>query len=623
MSGLRPRFAANWLGQPAPVARRSGFTLVEMLVAVGLTVLMMTMVVTVFGLVMDSIRDSRGSIEVNDRLRATKNRLQYDLEGVTAPMTPPLNPAMDRGYFEYIEGPIGPVISYLDAASSDNPDAPYDSTSGDRDDILMFTVVSKDEPFVGRLPKPVGGVVADHSIVQSQVAEVIWFLRGTTLYRRVLLVYSPANGLDLPNMAALAGQNLYQHCDISLHCEGDPGSPPDFSKVRLVPNTLGDLTKRECRFAHQPFAWPYDARFWGNLSLPTLEECTSVGGGFNSPLDYASSTPVQSTSDPNMPNMRNLFAPAVGANGQPFNILDAPSLWSDYHSQRLDLRYDPTYPYRYDPWRTPHPAAEQDHTTGQIVPDGFATRVGEDVILTDVLSFDVKVWDPGAPILDADPANPGNGVILPSDPPSLPPGGTSLHPPALVTALQAGNLRAVGFGAYVDLNYLCRLGPNGTYPTIPAYDGEALRLAMTPVPPQIPQSQFHHAGDVRSGLWGTFPAQTFPGDINELFLSLRASVYDTYSTHYESDGINQSNVPWNPTPNANADAGTNGLDDNASGANGAVDESSAWPDVTSGEKETAPPYPHPIRGIQIKIRVFEPGTRQVREVTLEHEFVSQ
>ncbi|MBL9123983.1 MAG: prepilin-type N-terminal cleavage/methylation domain-containing protein [Planctomycetaceae bacterium] len=622
MSGLRPRVSFAWRRQPAGFARRSGFTLVEMLVAVGLTVLMMTMVVTVFGLVMDSIRDSRGAIEVNDRLRATKNRLQYDLEGVTAPMAPPLNPAMDRGYFEYIEGPIGPVVSYLDAAGSDNPDAPYDSTSGDRDDILMFTVVSKDEPFVGRFPNP---TVTGHSIVQSQVAEVVWFLRGTTLYRRVLLVYSPSNGLDLPNMAALAGQNLYQHCDISLRCEGDPGSPPDFSKVRLVPNTLGDLTKRECRFAHQPFAWPYDARFWGNLSLPTLEECSAVGGGFNSPLDYASSTPVQSKADPSRSdaNPRSLYAPAVGANGQPFNILDAPSAWSDYHSQRLDLRYDPNFPYRYDPWRTPHPAAEQDHTTGQIVPDGFATRVGEDVILTDVLSFDVKVWDPGAPILDADPANPGNGVILPSDPPSLPPGGTNLHPPAIVTALQAGNLRAVGFGAYVDLNYLCRLGPNSS--TVPGYDKTAIRNAINPALPlsELPDPQFHHAGDVRSGLWGTFPAQTLPADVDDLFRSLRASVYDTYSTHYETDGINQSNVPWNPTPNANADAGTNGLDDNASGVNGAVDESSAWPDVTSGEKETAPPYPHPIRGIQIKIRVFEPGTRQVREVTLEHEFVSQ
>ena len=137
---------------------RGGFTLVEMMVAVGLTVLMMTMVVTVFGLVMDSIRESRGSIEITDRLRATQNRLALDLAGVTAPMTPPLDPRKEQGYFELIEGPIGPVIHPTDVAKTDIPDstdpsgfAP-DTTVGDLDDILMFTIRSDEEPFVGRQP---------------------------------------------------------------------------------------------------------------------------------------------------------------------------------------------------------------------------------------------------------------------------------------------------------------------------------------------------------------------------------------------------------------------------------------------------------------------------------------
>jgi KaiC/GvpD/RAD55 family RecA-like ATPase len=46
-------------------------------------------------------------------------------------------------------------------------------------------------------------------------------------------------------------------------------------------------------------------------------------------------------------------------------------------------------------------------------------------------------------------------------------------------------------------------------------------------------------------------------------------------------------------------------------------------DPTKGENETSPPYPVPLRGIQVKIRVFEPDSRQVREVTVVQDFLPQ
>ena len=58
------------------------------------------------------------------------------------------------------------------------------------------------------------------------------------------------------------------------------------------------------------------------------------------------------------------------------------------------------------------------------------------------------------------------------------------------------------------------------------------------------------------------------------------------------------------------DQGTNGIDDNS---NGIVDE--------SAEQETAPPYPVALRGVEIRIRVYEPASRQVRQVTVRHTFV--
>ena len=43
--------------------------------------------------------------------------------------------------------------------------------------------------------------------------------------------------------------------------------------------------------------------------------------------------------------------------------------------------------------------------------------------------------------------------------------------------------------------------------------------------------------------------------------------------------------------------------------------------IIDAEKPSSPPYPAPLRGIQIKIRIFEPDSRQIREVTIEQDFL--
>jgi hypothetical protein len=78
--------------------------------------------------------------------------------------------------------------------------------------------------------------------------------------------------------------------------------------------------------------------------------------------------------------------------------------------------------------------------------------------------------------------------------------------------------------------------------------------------------------------------------------------------HYEMAGARDTNDG----------RGTNGLDDAgatpsgtgyvATPVNGIIDE--------ADERVTSPPYPVPLRGIQIKLRVYEPESRTVREVTV-------
>ena len=56
----------------------------------------------------------------------------------------------------------------------------------------MFTTRNAARPFLGRIA-PNLSTDANNPVLQSDVAEVAWFLRGTTLHRRVLVV---APGVD-------------------------------------------------------------------------------------------------------------------------------------------------------------------------------------------------------------------------------------------------------------------------------------------------------------------------------------------------------------------------------------------------------------------------------------------
>ncbi len=82
-----------------------------------------------------------------------------------------------------------------------------------------------------------------------------------------------------------------------------------------------------------------------------------------------------------------------------------------------------------------------------------------------------------------------------------------------------------------------------------------------------------------------------------------SSTYDTWSLHYEFNGLDEDN-------DGVIDDGTDGLDNNNNGV----------PDDPA-EYETSPPYPVPLRGIEVRIRCYEPSSREVRQMTVRHSFV--
>jgi len=174
----------------------------------------------------------------------------------------------------------------------------------------------------------------------------------------------------------------------------------------------------------------------------------------------------------------------------------------------------------------------------------------------------------------------------------------------------------IGYGAYVDLGYA---GAN--YGVIPNW-------ANPSSPPLL-----HHKGAPKSGL---FREDYDPNNPDEPYNA--ALVYDTGSFHYERDGIDQD-------ADGVIDRGTNGIDDLVnvdSNGNGQIEPNEQDVDINgngqidaneqnvrvngiddSTELEAPPPYPVPVKSMQIKIRMFEPDTRQIREVTIVHQFSSQ
>ncbi len=449
-------FAAN-----AASGSRLGFTLTELLIAAALSLVVMGAVAVLFGILGRSIRQSQSTVELSALMRSAAWQFRQDLTGITCSVSPWSSTETNSGYFELIEGPSRDTSFALDAQG-----LPTANITADTDDILLFTTQSLAEPFVGRY---------EGAMIESPYAEVAWFGRpsasqpvdGTTLYdlhRRQLLVTSYLGQPALVNNALPITANRAAY-DISLQS----GTISGQGNV-LLPNSLGDLTKRENRFMRSGYSF-----------------VTTTG---------TRSVPAQA------------FPHA-------FPLVSGSSL-----------------------------------ALGEATLNDTA-RAGEDVILTNVISFDVRVYDPQA--------------IVPTA------SGTTWRQPGDPGYLAAAASGTAGTGAYIDLGW--RGGTpvvrTGTFPPAGQSPLESAGVCVTDSPRK---------------------------------LSLPASTYDTWSRHYEFNGMD--------------DDGDGVVDE---GSNGADTDGDGWPEY-SGNAETSPPYPTALRGLEVRLRCYEPHSKQVRQITIRHSF---
>ena len=667
-----------------------------MLVAVTLLVLMMTVIVTIFSAATGALNGLQATHQLDGDLRQVDITIRRDLQGVTAKLSPPLNPKDERGYFEVGENAFA------------------DLQNEDTDDYLRFTAKAPEgQLFTGYAWFGASGNSPNQPVrIASQYAEIIYFLRNGNLYRRVLLV-APERQSAINDAWANAGGNTSSGTravffpdslnkvgvswqgvnSISAHPSPVGSALNTTNGQAMFPiklNTLGDLTNRENRWPAPRFASDYldlaasgmpdgipddnnpntageivgdgVPDYWPTLysNMPfgiLLNDATDAKRLVSSesmafPYVYpgAYSRPDATSGslagygwihslDPSFPDPDNPPNPAVTLdqlrklNHSPLELGDSLPIpagtstqtWWGFPTWRetlltrwtdptLQLQVGNTQPFGLHPQAADArpglaslslpPMTETYRVTPQLLNDGLGLALpaadtvvtasgtvtvapralwqsswDDDMIMTNVRSFDIKVFDNAFPgYVDL-----GWGDDVRLQPPSIPSGAaTSFLAQANGPQFQTRTLATTYW-------------TSGTWDTLTqtfAHEGR--------MPPLVTDNRYDaQFGQVPAGTYTSTTRPSFAsytgnvGDANAKVMRLRR-VWDTWSTDYTT-------------------APANGFDPDTKLPYGPPVSPPIYPSYPA-------PYPVPLRGIQIQIRVADPRNERVRSITIRHDF---
>jgi hypothetical protein len=636
-----------------------------MLVVVALTVLLMSIVAEVFALASQTLTQLRAVSDANQKTRTVEAIIRRDLDNRTIRE---VQPPVERVLFgagpdaivgtaddDYYYRPLGTDPSKSLGYFTYSEGMPSDEQDEDIDDWIAFTVRLKaagriaggagaTSAYYGRMLGPgVDGVYGNADDVigtaSSQEAEIIYFLRRGTLYRRVLLVGVPQPAGYVP------ARSWYEQFDFSAR-------PPLVAGTVPIVNTMGDLTYRSARFGNRP---------------PTAY---STGIGTTVP-PIPPGLAADFTGDPVFATNAFSGGPLPGAPAFPGGPTGASGSSLEYNDANRNVRHDAgaaatpehvdhnhNYPYAPNPsplavaefffgrptlretsafngalgtWDYPNNAASN-------VWDGFAnaagakyfdtlsanaTRPAEDVLMTNVLSFDIKAWDPDAipdparrptapqPVPPLNPADTTGAFVdlgkgadpAAADPSYLaigpnPSSGTPFGPPGLSFSTATSTLPFFGLGQYPAAGTWPPQRPVSAPLAEPSYPATASPSGYF-VPPGLvgfrrgfayPFGTLLPDGTLNTSDFAIGPAPGLPFGMLRAPAAL-SRTYDTWCVAYT-----KPEQTWQDTI----------------GSNGA-------PERGEPGMPMAPPYIVPLRGIQIKIRFVDPDTRLTREVTIVQE----
>lgn len=444
-----------------------GFTLVEMLVAMAITLILMAALARAFGFVGTRIRESRADTTLASALRDMTTRLSDELGQCTVNLEPStLEQEQDQlGYFVYYEGPVTDATSSLFRAATDASGNVVldDSKYGDFDDYIAFTAVANGNNwFTGKVPRyvldrrtaeengvayspPTPAIRAfDPVVIRSKYAEIIYFaspeyvnssLPATPQYIDVdgdtdFNADGDASENGLPDRLRIHRRVLLIRPDLNVN------APPSLPANTVA---LPRLNNGSVNFM-QADAWPTATTSTVSGAANTSDGWLYGMAGVHQQCDLslrrvlnAQGLPTQfvaanSLADLSKPHNRfahvripdsvlggsggsTVTSMPVLALGGPATILSAVTTAS---------------PARIGPPATPSagPVVTPNAMSGFLRPEFVlgsdrthidlsgtlwgADRIGEDLLTNNVLGFDVQVYDPGASFF----TTPTNGVVV-------------------------------------------------------------------------------------------------------------------------------------------------------------------------------------------------------------------
>ena len=259
--------------------RRSGLTLVEILIALTMTLIVLGTMMTAFKFASEEMQEGRALIELANRARVVEDNLRIDLGSLTVETRVYNATAEPNGYFELVEGPIRDS-TYSGTASLVSA---RNSFLGDCDDFMAFTARSADGVLYRGRRKIFDNAtrgMGPTAIIESSLAEIAWFVTvndnedgplqppsnnaagapqltvdfddSIQVRRRVLLI-RPDLSTVATDLSDAEVNNFIRNNDISVRvvpaASGGGGSD-------LIANGLNDLAVRRNRFAHVGSPFP-------------------------------------------------------------------------------------------------------------------------------------------------------------------------------------------------------------------------------------------------------------------------------------------------------------------------------------------------------------------------------
>ncbi|MGC1276096.1 MAG: prepilin-type N-terminal cleavage/methylation domain-containing protein [Planctomycetaceae bacterium] len=385
-----------------PNRRRRGFTLVELLVAVALVVLMMTMFAEIFSLASNAVSTQKGAAVNDQKVRTFTTLLKSDLDSRTFREVMPFQtvdvalPAQQTAFTNAFSAPLpAQRRGYFSISEND----PLDPT----DDVLAFTIEVdqskhgyRDAILYGKAENlSVKGGFADHPEFDdgtandgvapgnigrgaSTMAEIAYFLRNGNLYRSVRLIREPYAG------------------------RGPTDQPSNDLDADLFDNAEFRFWGR---FNYSAYRHPFDA------AIPASDKVMfhTVGSLINT-YDGSGAVGLSNVGGANVPLVLGIphlrFGHTVegdGGSGQPDEFVGGTFIGRWLQQEMADEEF--TYPGTAS--ASPTTAATGIDPNGIVIPFNDSSDTtdpsenrGAELLVPRVHEFDIQVWD-DSPLLAA------------------------------------------------------------------------------------------------------------------------------------------------------------------------------------------------------------------------------